>query len=246
MYSLIAAISVFITTTLAEYIATKNKLNIKDKIWQVILMVILFGIIGARAYHVIDFYPYYQANPILILNFRAGGLGIYGGLIGGLIGVFVASKIYIFSTKQFLDLVSIVLPLGQSIGRWGNYFNFELYGKPYNGIFKIFVPNAYRVAGLENISYYHPIFFYESFLNILLFALMFILWKKKIVKIGSMIYLYLYILGYGLIRYTLEPLRINAWEYKNINVATGISLMFIFIGIIGLIISSKNLRKVKR
>jgi len=235
MYSLIATIAVFTSTFLAEYISIHEKLKFKDKIWMVVLMVMLFGVIGARGYHVVDFIDYYKANPIQILNFRAGGIAIYGGLIGGLVGAIVASKVYKFKLFKFLDLISIVLPLGQSIGRWGNYFNFELYGKPYNGLLKIYVPNGYRQVGFENISYYHPLFLYESLLSLLLFLLLFIIWKSKKAKIGTNTFLYIYILGYGLIRYTLEPMRINAWAYNGFDIASLISLFFILVGILGLI-----------
>ena len=246
MYSLIATVSVFVATFLAEYIAKHEKLKLKNNIWEIILMVMLFGVIGARLYHTIDYFEYYKTDPIQILNFRAGGLAIYGGLIGGFIGAIISSKVYAFSLYKFLDLVSIVLPLGQSIGRWGNFFNFELYGKPYNGILKLYIPNFARQSGFENTSYYHPLFLYESVLNLLLFFIIFAFWKKEKVKIGSLNFLYSYVLGYGLIRYTLEPLRINAWVFNNLNVAQLISFILICIGCFGLLSNKILLLKNKK
>ena len=233
MYSLIATISIFTSTYLAEYIAKKEKLKFSDRLWEITLMVLLLGVIGARLYHVIDFFEFYKANPLQIFNFRAGGLALYGGLIGGLLGGFVASKIYSFRLAKFLDLMVIVLPLGQAIGRWGNYFNYELYGKPYQGFLKLYIPIAHRQNGFEQIAYYHPLFFYESFLNLLLFFVLYFLWTKKKFKIGSLNLLYIYIFGYGLIRYTLEPLRINTWAFSGASVASMISILFVLVGVIG-------------
>lgn len=245
MYSLIATIAVFTSTYLAEYIAKRDKLKLLNRLWEIILMVLLFGVIGARIYHVIDFFEYYKASFLQILNFRAGGLALFGGFIGGLVGTLVASKIYNFKLSKFLDLISIVLPIGQSIGRWGNYFNNELYGKPYNGTLKLYIPNAFRTEEFKNVAYYHPLFLYESVLDLALFFILFIIWKQKRIKIGNLGFLYIYIFGYGLIRYTLEPLRINAWEYNNINIASVISLILVFVGIIGLLISRFKLLKRK-
>lgn len=236
MYSLIATLSVFVSAYLAEYIARREKLKFADRLWEIILMVLLFGVIGARIYHVVDLIDYYKLNPLQILNFRAGGLGIYGGLIGGFIGTYIASKIFTFNFNKILDLFAIVLPLGQAVARWGNYFNFELYGKPYNGLLRLYIPSVYRKSGFENISYYHPLFLYESALSILLFLIVFYCYKKSKFKIGSKNFFYLYILGYGIIRYTLESLRINPWVWNNINIATLVSLCLITIGSIGLVI----------
>ena len=116
MYSLIATVSVFVATFLAEYIAKHEKLKLKNNIWEIILMVMLFGVIGARLYHVIDFFEYYKTNPIQILNFRAGGLAIYGGVIRGFFFVinffhdftikWISSKLCFIFVKIFFGTLS--------------------------------------------------------------------------------------------------------------------------------------------
>lgn len=107
------------------------------------LGLIIFALIGARTYHVIDYWSFYSQNLWQILNIRAGGLGIYGALIFGLIYVFVTSKIYKFEIIKLLNLVAPIVPLAQAVGRLGNFFNHEI-----------------------------PLWWLESILNLLLFFLL--------------------------------------------------------------------------
>ncbi len=99
------------------------------------------------------------------------------------------------------------MPLGQAIGRWGNYFNQELYGRPTNLPWGIPISPAYRVAGYEQFKYFHPTFLYESLLNLSLFLILLTLQRTRRSALGTTSALYL--IGYALIRIAMEQFRID-------------------------------------
>ena len=99
------------------------------------------------------------------------------------------------------------MPLGQAIGRWGNYFNQELFGKPSNGWWGIPIAPINRVAGYESFIYFHPAFFYESLFNLVLFIILYKLAFKNTLKRGTLTLTYF--IGYGIIRFFMEFIRID-------------------------------------
>lgn len=164
------------------------------------------GLVGARAYHVIDLWKEIYANNLLqIIKVWEGGLGIWGGILGGMLGLMAFSRVRRLNLLQLLDVGVIGVPLAQAIGRWGNYFNGELLGK--NG---------------------EPLFLYESLLNLLLFAILLKVSKKK--ETGKLTGGYL--IGYGLIRFFLEMLRPAeiVWKVKGIPVAQLMAIGAIVLG----------------
>lgn len=198
MYGLLIALGILLSTLLAENLVKKDNESI-ETFWKLVLLAIVSGVIGARIYHVIDFWQFYTQEPIVMFNLTSGGYGILGALIAGLSTIYIASKRLKLSIHYWLNLGATVVPLGQSVGRWGNFFNNELFGQ--NG---------------------QPIFLYESVLNLILFV---ILYKKY----GEHKNLWYYMLGYGLIRFFLEFFRVNPWTIPYINLPTAqiISILFI-------------------
>jgi phosphatidylglycerol:prolipoprotein diacylglycerol transferase len=162
---------------------------------------------------------YYLTHPLDALAIWKGGLGIPGTIIGGLIALFI----YVRNNKgitfiEWTDIAAPSLALGQAIGRWGNFFNQELYGAPTNLPWKIYIDPAHRLPGFENISYYHPLFAYESLLN--LANMLFLLWVSRQyrdrLKKGDIFNLYLII--YPVIRFSLDFLRLDASKVFSINI----------------------------
>ena len=138
MYGIIISLSILVSCFLAERIALKKGKNI-EVFWGAVFWVILFGVVGARLYHVIDLWEYYLAFPVRIFMIWQGGLGIIGGLVGGVAALVVYLKTKGEDVLEWLDIAALVLPLGQIIGRWGNVFNREL------------LPAAYYEMGLNLI-----------------------------------------------------------------------------------------------
>ncbi len=196
----------------------------KNIIFNLFFYLIIWGLIGGRLYHVLSEFNYYFYHPLEIFFIWQGGLGIYGSLISGIITVlYFAKKIiktnsllpYYSITLLLLDLLSPALALAQAIGRWGNYFNRELYGWPTNLPWGIPIDPANRVAGYENFDFFHPVFLYESLLCFLAAAILNVLLLKKVKHEGPHGYkpgtiFFLYILLYSLWRFFIEFLRLDS------------------------------------
>ncbi len=222
---------------------------------KIFIWTIIPGIIGARIYHVIDLWSYYSQNLSQIFQVWNGGIGIFGGIIGGIIGIVSylinqhtnLKKIF-YQTIIITDLISFALPIGQAIGRFGNYFNQELFGLPTKLPWGIFIKKINRPTEYINQSHFHPLFFYESILNICLFIILWIILNKKIKKSSSNIFspgifISIYMIGYGLIRFILNFFRINPWQIYNIDTAQIISVIFMTIGFISIFYVNKNNHK---
>ena len=125
IYGLIIGICLVIGIT---FFQKNNKIIPKDKENIFIFLFLIFSLIGARLYSVINYWNYFFLNPIQILNLRGGGLGIIGGLSFGLIFTFIFSKINKLSFLKITNTIVPIIPLCQSLGRWGNFFNKEIYG----------------------------------------------------------------------------------------------------------------------
>jgi phosphatidylglycerol:prolipoprotein diacylglycerol transferase len=198
-------------------------------VWDLLVYLIVGGVIGARLWHVFTPPPssialgitteYYLRHPIDILEIWKGGLGIPGTIIGGLIALYV----YVRNNKaisfaEWVDIAAPSLALGQAIGRWGNFFNQELYGAPTNLPWKIYIDPAHRLGGFESDSYYHPLFAYESVWNLL--NMLFLMWITRQysgrLKKGDVFLVYLIIYPMG--RFFLDFLRLDASKVFSINI----------------------------
>lgn len=182
------------------------------------LYAIIFSIIGARAYYVLFEWDAYKDNLLQVLNLRAGGLAIYGGVIGAVITLVIFTRVRKQSFFSMADTGVLGLVLGQVIGRWGNFFNCEAFGGYTENLLAMRIKrslvNPSMISqelldhliveqGVEYIQV-HPTFLYESCWNLCL--LFFMLWYRKRKKFdGEMLFVYLF--GYGLGRSWIEGLR---------------------------------------
>lgn len=199
-----------------------------ELVWDLLVYLIIGGVIGARLWHIFTPPPssiaqgfttqYYLTHPLDAIAIWKGGLGIPGTIIGGMIALYLYCRSHKFNFLDWTDIVAPSIALGQAIGRWGNFFNQELYGAPTNLPWKIYIDPAHRLAGFENVSYYHPLFLYESILNL---ANMFLLlwvsrqYKDKL-KYGDVFLVYL--IFYPVVRFSLDFLRLDASQVAGINI----------------------------
>ena len=175
----------------------------EDDILDGVLWVTPFAIICARAYYCAFSWADYAANPISVLYIWNGGLAIYGGVLGALIGVLVLCKVKKIRVGALLDLVALGFLIGQAMGRWGNFFNREAFGA---------VTDSFARMGLFDVwsgttTYYHPTFLYESLWNLAGFVGLHYLSKKR--KYDGQIALG-YVAWYGLGRTIIEGLRMDS------------------------------------
>ncbi|HNW14918.1 MAG TPA: prolipoprotein diacylglyceryl transferase, partial [Anaerolineaceae bacterium] len=173
--------------------------------------------------------------PIEMLNIRNGGLGIPGAVMAGVLALWFYCRKKKLAFSRLLDVIAPGLALGQAIGRWGNFFNQEVYGLPSNLPWAIKIDEAHRLPGYANIERYHPTFLYESIWNILnMLVLLWIARKfESKLKPGDVFLVYLIIYPFG--RFLLEFIRIvhspiaginsNQWLMAVIAVAAAITLL---------------------
>ena len=229
LYGLLIGVGILVGAQVAESLRLRlkktDKLLQRFIVWATLLYIVAFGLVGARLYHVIDFWDYYWLHPGKIIFLWEGGMGIFGGIAGGLLGAWLATKnIKIF--WRLVDLVAVGAPLGQSIGRWGNYFNQELYGKATDLPWGIFITN-------EN-GRYHPLFAYEMIWNVIVFAILYCVTINRKVNIGTGVIFTSYLGLYSLGRFFLEFLKIDPWAIAGVNVAQSISLALMAAAVIKL------------
>lgn len=178
-----------------------------DDVYDLALWLIMSGLLGARLYEVVVLnWSYYAADPAAIIRVWEGGLAIHGALIGGAVALIVWCRRRGKKIIPLVDLLALLLPLGQAIGRWGNYFNQELYGAPTQAPWAIMIEQSRRPSALIDQATYHPTFLYESLLNLVLFAILALAWRHWR---GSGRVAALYLVGYGAIRFTMEYLRLD-------------------------------------
>lgn len=214
-YGIIIFLGVLAGILVAARIAKITGQN-PDTIWDMATYCVVFSIIGGRLYYVIFSWEYYRDNFWQVFNLRAGGMAIYGAVIAGFLTVFIYAKIKKLNALLLLDTAMPSLILGQAIGRWGNFFNREVFGEYYNGLLSMQLPIAavrakdisetIRANIPEGANYInvHPTFLYESLWNLLVFAVLLLYRKYK--KFDGELGL-LYLAGYGLGRFIIEGIR---------------------------------------
>ena len=205
-----------------------------EMVWDLLVYLIVGGVIGARLWHVFTPPPssiaqgittqYYLTHPLDILEIWNGGLGIPGTIMGGLIALYFYTRKYkIPSFVEWTDIAAPSIALGQAIGRWGNFFNQELYGAPTNLPWKIYIDPGHRLPGFENDAYYHPLFAYESILDLL--NMVFLLWigRRYADKLKKGDLFNLYLITYPVIRFSHDFLRLDASRVFSSNINQSLS-----------------------
>lgn len=204
-YGLLIAIAIISVNSL---VLSNSPKEYKDKLNNALLWVIISALICARIWHVATDFYLYSNNPIEVLYIWNGGLAIFGGLIGGGLGAILYFKRNGIPVLPSIELMAIFLPVGQMIGRLGNFVNQELYGFPTDLPWKMYIRPENRKAGFSSFEYYHPTFLYEILGNFVLFTLMYFLFKKYGIK-GNGLFIAIYSCGYGIIRLVVNLYRID-------------------------------------
>jgi len=240
-YGIIIGCGVVLGFFLAYFTAKKLGYN-ADLIIDFIIVAIITCVIGARLYYVIFSWDQYKDDLWKIFAIREGGLAIYGAVIAAIITAIIFTKCKKLNFWVFTDIVILGLPLGQAIGRWGNFINKEAFGGFTESLFAMrymkdavrgipqgVLENIVNVSGIEYIQV-HPTFLYESLWNIALVILMLIMTKRK--KFDGQI-VATYFLGYGIGRFWIEGLRTDQLIIGSTGIAVSqvVSIVLIAIGI---------------
>ena len=215
-YGVLIALGMLIGIALAVREAKRVGIS-EDDVLNIAIIAIPVAIICARLYYVIFSWDYYSQNPGEIFNIRGGGLAIHGGLIGGILTVFIYANLKKLDFFKTADAVMVGMPLAQAIGRWGNFINGEAHGGPTS------LPWGIMVDGVK----VHPTFLYESIWDFGIFLFIMFYMRKKKTYEGEVIVSYITLYSIG--RFFIEGLRTDSLMFGPIRMAQFISL----VGVVG-------------
>ncbi|MBM5785736.1 MAG: prolipoprotein diacylglyceryl transferase [Cyanobacteria bacterium K_DeepCast_35m_m1_288] len=210
-YGLLIAVAVLLGLLLATRLGKQRGID-PALIADLLPILVLAAVIGARLYYVTFEWRQYQLNWLDALAIWRGGIAIHGALIGGTLAVILYSRWRRISFWNLLDVLLPSVALGQAIGRWGNFFNSEAFGLPTDLPWKLTIPYANRPVEFLDQSTFHPTFLYESLWNLGVLALLLVLFERGIrgkinLPVGAISCLYL--VAYSCGRFWIEGLRID-------------------------------------
>jgi phosphatidylglycerol---prolipoprotein diacylglyceryl transferase len=207
-YSICILLGVLSGYMLTLYLAKKQYVA-GTTIDRLLIGLLVFGLIGARALYVVFHLDEFRIDPISVLYVWLGGIAIYGALFTSIAYIWVYTRRFQFNFFEFMDFLAPGVLLGQIIGRFGNFFNYESYGPATSVYWKMFVPQTAKVVDSIYQNYFHPTFLYEIVPNSILFVGL--LWVYgRLTKKNSGLIFALYCIGYGQIRFVTEFFRLDA------------------------------------
>ncbi len=201
------------------------------------LVCFIGGICGARLYFVLLNLPYFLNHLAEIFAVWRGGLSIHGGIIGAvLVGIWYGKKVGM-PLFQTADILTAVVPLAQAVGRWGNFFNCELFGLPVGDDFpfKQYIPPEMRPAQYAANDFFQPAFLYESAWDLVLFFVLYFFVFPRFKNYPGVTFC-VYLAGYSLGRILIEPIRLDSIMFGDIQVPLAVSYLFLFIALGALVI----------
>jgi phosphatidylglycerol:prolipoprotein diacylglycerol transferase len=236
-YGFLIACAVVIGVTLAQWLAQRRNLD-PDLVGDMVIWLVIGAIPGARLYYVAFEWQNYASRPLDIFAIWQGGIAIHGAIIGGTLAAILFARSQQVSFWQLIDVIAPSLILGQGIGRWGNFFNSEAFGRPTDLPWKLFIPLRNRPPQWSSFEYFHPTFLYESLWNLGVFVVLLSLffWGLRhpgALKVGTLIFAYLILYSVG--RFWIEGLRTDSLMFGPLRIAQIISLAQIALGAWGLV-----------
>ncbi len=238
-------------------------------VWDGLIWALVGGIVGARIWHILTPPPsmiaqgittaYYlnlnnwvqvtllgfQFNVPAALALPNGGLGIPGGVAGGIFGLWLYTRRNKLPFLTWLDIGAPGLALAQAIGRWGNFVNNELYGRPTSLPWGLYIPPESRVAEFSAYERFHPTFLYESLLNLAIcLALLYVARRyAESLKAGDLFLVYLVL--YPTARFFIEFIRIDSSGFGNLNINQTLAAVAAIAGVVALVVRHRRQRRAR-
>jgi phosphatidylglycerol:prolipoprotein diacylglycerol transferase len=247
-YGILIALALIIGIVIAYFMA-KYRGEKADEVINFAPFAVIFGVIGARFLHVLVNWSYYSGHLSYIFAFRKGGLAVQGVMLGGILALIVFCKVRKLDFWLWADIIAPALLLGQAIGRWGNYFNQEAFGRPTNLPWGIYIDPINRPVAYASFQYFHPTFLYESIADIILLILLLLihrLYKKRPDKFPNGLIFASYLGIYAVYRSAIEYLRIDSSYFLGVKVVyilDGITIIAVLI-IINYLVRKFRMKKI--
>lgn len=243
-YGIIMALSICLGIFTAHFVCKKYYPGINaEVIYDISPHIIIGAIIGARLYYCALSSDYYLLHPLEIFQIWQGGISIHGAVLGGLVTGVLYSKKHKLPVLKICDIFSYGLVLGQALGRWGNFFNSEAFGLPYEGFLKLYIPIYKRPLEYMQFNYFHPTFLYESICDIIIFLILYFIIRKRTQGKDGMVF-FAYLILYSNVRIVLEHLRVDSvLNVYGVPVAQLVSIIFILLSVVAILKIEHNVEK---
>ena len=232
-YGILMATAILVGFWLAHRRALQEGLP-ADELIRVAQWSVVAGLVGARLYEVAFNWDYYGRFPWKIIAVWEGGLAIHGGLIvGPLTGILLARRAAL-PIMRCLDVIAPSMVLGQAIGRWGNFFNEEAFGRPTDLPWKLYISPLHRPPEFRDAEYFHPTFLYESLWDLAVFvALVWLVRPRVGRRPGALFFAYIGLYSVG--RFAIEALRLDSFWVGTFRVPQLASVAGVLVAIAGLV-----------
>jgi phosphatidylglycerol:prolipoprotein diacylglycerol transferase len=243
-YGLIFTLAMILCIVIAMMRA-KNYGFTRDDILDYFLWMIPLILVGSRLYYVVFEWDQFKGSFASIFDLRQGGLAFYGGVLGGMLAVAIAARIKRVKLHRILDYLAVLIPLGQGIGRWGNFFNQEAFGTntsmPWGmisegtrqGLAALNPDPANPLPGLNPNLPVHPTFFYEFAANMIIFAVLLLVHKRQ-KRPWTTVLTYFFL--YGIVRFFVEGIRTDSLMFNAFGSAFRISQVLSAVMVVGAVI----------
>lgn len=241
----------------AAYLATfeaKRRGHNPELVWDGLIWVLVAGIIGARLWHIFTPPPsmvaqgittaYYLENPLEAINTLNGGLGIPGAVGGGLLGLYLFTRWKKLSFIEWTDIVAPAIPLGQAIGRWGNFINQELYGAPTTLPWGIKIDNP--IPPYTPDQRFHPLFLYESLGTFAICGALLYIGRRYAERLKTGDLFLLYLIAYPVLRFGLDFIRLDNAQVLGINANQTVMLVIAVAALLALVTRHRRPRRYER
>ena len=260
LYGITMALGILAGLYVAMWMAKKTGQEPDDYV-NIALLGIVLGLLGARTYYVVFSWDYYKDHLNEILDFRGGGLALYGSLIGAVLAVLIYCRVKKLKIPLILDTACLGMVTGQIVGRWGNFFNREAFGGYTNNLLAMRLPldavratevteqmreHAQVIDGITCIQV-HPTFLYESLWNLAVLIVLVIITLKHLKRFHGEIFLG-YLMLYGIGRFWIEGLRTDQLRFWGTQIAVSqvlAAILAVCSALLILLIRSRNKKKQK-
>ena len=260
LYGITMALGILAGLYVAMWMAKKTGQNPDDYV-NIALLGIVLGLLGARTYYVVFSWDYYKDHLNEILDFRGGGLALYGSLIGAVLAVLIYCGVKKLKIPLILDTACLGMVTGQVVGRWGNFFNREAFGEYTNNLLAMRLPlDAVRATEvteqmrehaqvIDGVTYIqvHPTFLYESLWNLAVLIVLVFITLKHLKRFHGEIFLG-YLMLYGIGRFWIEGLRTDQLRFWGTQIAVSqvlAAILAVCSAVLILLIRSRHKKKRK-